>query len=296
MCINPTTYNSNNVFYCPDSIYWAIGLKPITDSIQSGATRIITTPFTPDIPLQLIDKYKVSIFPVATYDLIACLKSDLIQQVNLSTVQKIFVFGSKMPNNLVAEVYRYFPNAELISWYGTTEIGIISAGSYNIGGNNDGGSELIDGSIAKIVDDDGNRCGPNVTGELCIKKKYTFNGYINDPVASASAVDDDGFYRTGDIGYFDDSGRLFLQDRKKNVLTLFYFDSILLPIELEECLINMAGVKEVCVVGVPIADGAVLPAAVIVPKSNVKLNQHEVFEKIAGDKIQQSFHVKIDII
>lgn len=87
----------------------------------------------------------------------------------------------------------------------------------------------------------------------------------------------------GDIGYFDDNGRLFIKDRKKNVFTIFYFDGVLVPFELEECLLNMPGVNEVCVVGVKIADGAALPAALIIPKSNAHLTKSEVFEMIAGE-------------
>lgn len=258
-------------------------MKPIIDTIASGATRIITTkPFTPETPLQLIDKYKVTILPIATFDLIACLKTDLIPKVNLASVKLIHFFGSKMPNNLVAEVFRYFPNASLLSLYGMTEIGLVSVNTFNKNVEIDDGSELTSDCIAKIVDKNENCCGPNESGELCLKKKYPFRGYIDDPVANASALDNEGFYRTGDIAYFDDNGRLFLQDRIKNVLTLFYFDSILLPFELEECLIDMSGVQDVCVVGVPIASGAALPAAVVIRKPNSNLTKCEVFDKIKG--------------
>lgn len=71
---------------------------------------------------------------------------------------------------------------------------------------------------------------------------------------------------------------------QKNVLTLFYFDSILIPNEIEECLIDMPGVKEVCVVGVPIVGGATLPAAVIVRKSKSKLSKRDIFNRIAGEE------------
>lgn len=291
-------FEPNSIFYCSDAIYWTIGIKNILECLFSGATRIISTkPFTPEIPLQLIDKYRVTVLPIAAFDLIACLKTDLIRSVDLSSVREMFVYGGHMPSNLLDQLLHHFPNANIAIGYGMTEVGMISF--YDPRKTKDAAGNLADRLKIKIVDEDGNRCGPNVMGELCLKRERTFHSYYDDPVATAAAVDDEGFFLTGDIVYIDDNGRLFLKDRKKNVLTLFYFDGILLPFELEECLINLPGVKEVCVVGVPIAGGAVLPAALIVRKPSSKLSKRDVFDKIAGKRFNYailSFHKHLSLI
>lgn len=277
-----TVYDSNNVMYCPDDIYWAIGMQQLFNCIHSGATHIITTVFTPETPLQLIDTYKITILPIAAYDLIACFKTNLIRTVDLSSVRKIIVYGGHMPLDSINQVNQYMANAKILVLYGMTEIGLIS--TYNRNESKGGGGIIADGFTIKIIDEDGNRCGPNELGELCLKKERTFRGYLDDPKATASALDDEGFFKTGDIVYIDDKGRLFIKDRKKNVLTLFYFDDMVLPFELEKCLLNMSGVKEACVVGVPIAGVASLLAAVIVRDSSSNLSEQDVFDRIAGEK------------
>lgn len=254
--------------------------------------RIFTTKsYQPETPLHLIDKHKVNALPIAAFDLIACLKTDLIRTVDLSSVLHMHVYGASIPKHLWDQVLKYFPNAKITAWYGMTEIGYISAGDPREA--NDSGSEFMDGYIIKIADEHGNRCGTNTIGELCLKRERSFRCYLDDHEATASTLDHEGFFRTGDIVYIDERGRLFNKDRKKNVATLFYFDAILLPSELDECLIDMAGVKEVCVVGVAVVSSAVLPAAVIVRQADSNLSKHDVFNKIAGKKSVNDVHIDI---
>lgn len=283
-----TKFDSSSVVFCYESIFWTISVKPIIDSIFNGATRVITKKeYTPALPLKIIDKYKVNILSVATYDLVACLKVNHIQTFNLSSVTQIFIYGSKMPNNLWSQVFQYFPNAKLSSFYGMTEIGVISLQILDAQ-HIENGSYLVNGFVAKVVDRNGNRCGPNVNGELCVKRNNEFLGYIDDPKATAAAIDDEGFFRTGDIVHFDGSGLLFIDDRKKNVITLFYFDSSLLPTEIEDFLILMPDIEEVCVVGIPTTILTCLAAAVVVLKPNSKLKSRDIFNAVGGEQFYRS--------
>lgn len=164
-----------------------------------------------------------------------------------------------------------------------TEIGVVCQSSFKLQ-ENDGAGPLLNDCMAKIVDENGINCGPNENGEVCIKKRYKFLGYLDHPELSKAAVDDDGFIRTGDIGYFDTNGILYIKDRKKNcILNVFYFRGMILPIEIEEFLIAMPDIKEVCVVGVQITPGSELPAALIVRNPNSNLSQEDVFNAVAGN-------------
>lgn len=281
MFMSPDIYDPNHIVYCSDDIFWTIGTKHTLDCIYSGATRIISTAaYRPETPLRMIVEHKVTKLPIAAFDLIACLNTALIRTVNLSSVREIYVYGGHLPDNLIDRINQYFPNARVIAWYGSTELGMVA---YRFPQDADGSSgTFVNGFTIKIVDNDGKRCGPNESGELCLKKEHTFRGYLDDPKATAAALDIEGFFLTGDIASIDDRGRLSIKDRKKNVLILFYFDSVLFPLELEECLINMPGVEQVCVVGVSITGGATLPAAMVVPKANSNLRKRDVFDRIAG--------------
>lgn len=284
-------YDANSIFLCFDSVYWSIGLYAILACIKSGATRIITAkPYDPVLQLSIIQEYKVTHLWTGLFQLTACLKNELISNTNLSSVQQIRSYGSKMLPSIVNEINRYFSNATTHAWYGMTEIGVVSQCSFEFDANNSGG-QLALGCIAKIIDDNGDRCGPNTMGELCIKKEYKFLGYLDDSALTAAAIDSDGFLKTGDIGYFDENGTLFIKDRKKNtILNVFYFRGMILPSEIEEYLISLPGIKEVCVVGVPITAGSELPAAIIVRMSNSSLTQQEIFDAVAGSKYSYFFH------
>lgn len=293
MFTDPDIYNSNHIVYCSDDIYWTIGTKHTLDCLHSGAARVITTEtYTPETPLLMIEKHRVTKLPIAAFELIACLKTALIRTADLSSVREMYVYGGHLPDNLIDRINRHFPNARIIAWYGSTELGMV-AYRYPQDPNDGSGSLFIDGFTIKIVNEDGDRCGPNESGELCLKKEHTFRGYLDDPEATAAALDDEGFFQTGDIACIDDNGRLFIKDRKKNVLTLFYFDSVLLPLELEECLHNVPGVEDVCIVGIPITGGAVLPAAVVVPKPNSNLRKCHVFDTIASTIIIENEQFQI---
>lgn len=254
--------------------------------IKSGATRIITNKsYGPELQLKIMQKYAVTTLYSGIFQLIACVKNELISKTNLSNVNHIYSYGAKVPFSLVTDAKRFFPNAKLTSFYGMTELGIVSQCPWEQSGNFIAG-RIVDNCIAKIIDENGENCGPNVNGELCVKKTYKFLGYLDDAILNAAAIDSNGFMKTGDIGYFDDNGILCIKDRKKNsILNVFYFRGMILPAEIEECLNGLADVEQVCVVGVPATAGSELPAAVIVLKANSQLNQRDIYNIVAGELV-----------
>lgn len=278
----PDIIESNSIIFSDEAIYWNIAIKPIIDSIHSGVARLITTkPFSPTLQLKLIEQYKINVLYICTFSLSLCLKHEMIDKTDLSSVKTINFYGSKWPSSLGSTLKRYFPNTKCVSWYGMTEIGTVSYSCIDASGNI-GGYRLFENRQAKIVDERGNRRGPGVNGEICVKIKSEFIGYLDDAEANAAAVDDEGFFRTGDVGHFDENAILFVEDRKKNVIDVFYYDGIILPSEIENCLLAVPDIKEVCVVGVTVASGEALPAAVVVRNSNSKLTTRDVYNVVAG--------------
>lgn len=102
--------------------------------------------------------------------------------------------------------------------YGMSEASTTIAIDYpNYSGSNTVG-KLLNGYTVKMVDDFGNRCGIGVDGEICIKSKFMFTGYYDDVEATNAMFDSEGFLLTGDLGYFDENGNLFVVDRKKEII------------------------------------------------------------------------------
>lgn len=282
---NTDALGKDCVLFSCDTIYWTVGFKPIMNAIYHGGTRIITSePFTPALQLRMIEKYQVTILYNTPFIMAACVKSDSIHKFNVSSVKRIIFYGSKVPNPLIADIHQHFPNSDLYICYGLTEAGMVTTRTVDAQHHNANVNvgHLFPGCTVKIVDNCGNRCGPLVNGEICVKTEHQFLNYYDDPVATADAIDSEGFFRTGDIGHFDADANLIVQDRKKNVANVFYFENILVPLAIEEYLITLPGVVDICVVGIPLTCGECLPAAAVVRIPDSKLERNDVYNAVAG--------------
>lgn len=289
-------YEPGSISLDMHSIYWTVGILIVMESIYNGCARVISAKsMTAQHQLELIEKYKVNILNPTPGNLVHWVKYERISEMDMSSVKYISVHGGKSSLNFIPDVKRNFPNACIHEYFGISEIGLISFASlYDPNANaNAVGHRITSNNIVKIVDDDGNRCGPNTLGEIFVKKPYKFLGYLNDPVQTASAVDDEGFFRTGDIGQFDEQGYLHITDRRKNIFSVFYYRNMILPQEIEECLAKLPDIKEVCVVGIPIVSQYFLPAVVAVRMPGSELSQREVYNVVAGKLYGSCFKLSI---
>lgn len=217
----------------------------------------------------------------ASHFLVLALKCEKFYQTDLSSVHTILCGGSKLSVDTALEIKKYLKDCNILLVYGMSEVaGCISVGLItNVEDTSVG--HLLFGTKAKVIDDDGNRLGINENGQICIKTKFKCLGYYNNEEASNNAIDEEGFFKTGDIGYFDDDSRLYLVDRKKDMMK--YCSSQISPTELEQYLIKCPSIKSVCVVGIPDPIAGDLPAAVIVQNDNKTfISQDKVKQIIAG--------------
>ncbi|HEV7371703.1 acyl-CoA synthetase [Arenibaculum sp.] len=99
-----------------------------------------------------------------------------------------------------------------------------------------------------VTDDDGRRLAPRGTGEICVRGPAVFAGYHDNPEADAKAFRD-GWFRTGDIGYLDERGFLFITGRASDMY--ISGGSNVYPREIEEAILTHPAIREVAVVGVP---------------------------------------------
>ena len=101
----------------------------------------------------------------------------------------------------------------------------------------------------KLLDDDGHEVALGESGEICARGPQVMCGYWEKPDANANAFTVDGYFRTGDIGVFDASGRLKIVDRKKDMILVSGFN--VYPNEVEAVASSCAGVAESACIGVP---------------------------------------------
>lgn len=262
--------------------FWLTSTSFLIWGTLFGATRIITTETeTAELAFRLIEKYKVSfMFDVVPF-LIEMLQSKAIDQHDLTSLRNYFCVGSRPPPGMLTKLNKYFPAGQTHNSIGMTEMAGSYAASCANYGDDGAAGQLANGVEAKIIDVNGNRCGPNEKGELYLKPCYRLLGYYNNPEATEQAFDAEGFLMTGDIGYFDASNtNLYVVDRKKDIIR-YNFHQIS-PSEIEAVLMRSPEIARVCVAGVPDAVAIDLPAAAIIRKKGSSITEKEVYDMIAG--------------
>jgi fatty-acyl-CoA synthase len=171
--------------------------------------------------------------------------------------------GEKTPEARIRAFSQYFTNARYIDAYGLTE---------TCGGDTfmEPGLEIAKiGSTGRPVahveieirDEAGNRLAPGENGEICLRGPKVTPGYWKDPAKTAAAFFGDWF-RSGDVGYLDGDGFLYLTDRKKDMI--ISGGENIASSEVERVIYELPQVREVAVIGMPDARWGERPVAVIV--------------------------------
>ena len=141
-------------------------------------------------------------------------------QYDLSTIQSFAAGGAPRPPEHVRRLNDEMPAPPALG-YGLTETNAVGAGSFSTNylekPNSTGraSAPLVD---LAILDEDGKPVPQGERGEVCIRSVANFSGYWNREDATREAMTADGYFRTGDIGYLDDAGYLFIVDRKKDII------------------------------------------------------------------------------
>ncbi|XP_070504931.1 probable 4-coumarate--CoA ligase 3 [Chironomus tepperi] len=237
-----------DILFNSSQSYWASHLVFCIYGALYNIPIIITSkPFTPELWIDIVDRYKVTAVMVAPRICASILNSDKLKK--LESVRTVIVGGSVFTTKLIADFAEIIPNGRIITGYGSTEADTISiASKYEDGLVRSSGYPYYNTDV-KIVSEDGTALGPNEVGEICCKKLYPFLGYFNDSKSTAESHDSSGFLRTGDAGYFDESGRIYIIDRIKHMIKSIGSYKVT-PIEIESIINEIDGVIQSCVVGV----------------------------------------------
>jgi len=142
------------------------------------------------------------------------------------------------------------------------------------------------GSEVKVVDlSTGAALGANTDGEICVRGNKMFAGYLNNEKAYREAVDGEGWYRTGDIGHYDERENIFITDRLKEVIRIGVGNQYIniSPVEIEQYLLTHPSIAECAVVGVNNRAGTHWPRAYVVQKVGAPVvNETDIEKFVAG--------------
>ena len=210
---------------------------------------------------------------------------------DLSSWKKACSGGAVVPPSLLKAVQaRGVPMLQMFSLTESSAAGTVLPSHDALRKVGSAGIPINHGSL-KIADDDDNEVPVGEVGEILLKGPQIMAGYWNNPEASAAALRG-GWLHTGDLGYVDDEGYLYVVDRKKDMLISGGLN--VYPAELERLIANVPGVVEVAVVGVPDERWGETPL-VIVFTNGAKVEANDVLQvcrdNLADFKLPRYFHV-----
>jgi len=238
------------------------------------------TEFTGERLLKIIHDYKPAFYMAGPYHVQAMSCLD-VGDFDLSSLFCIMPNGGMITTGAVKKLHAMCPNLKLVfSFYGSTETGSVSW-TFDVTSGCLGA--LTPGNQAFIRDlGTGSRLGPGQDGEICVKTMTCMKGYLNNQEANREFFDENGFAHMGDIGYYDEDGKLYFKDRIKEVMrvTAKWFG----PSEVEEAIELIDGVLEACVWSTfdkNIADD-ILHAAVVV-KAGAKVTREMIIDYIRNN-------------
>ena len=216
-------------------------------SLDRGATVVLIQRFDPYTALESIRDRAVTVIPGAPAMWVAFSHFDEAPADSFATVRLALTGAAKMPEAAMLRLRDTF-GIELAEGYGLTEASPVVTSSAGLDWRPGSVGKALEGVEVRLVDENGDDAVHGDSGEIWVRGPNVFQGYLDQPDATARVLVD-GWLRTGDIGVTDDDGYLYLVDRVKDLIIVSGFN--VFPAEVEEAIAEHPAVREVGVVGVP---------------------------------------------
>ena len=276
------------------------GAGSVAYNIYCGMQTLLHRTFNPAHVVADMEQHPVSNIFMVPAMIMACLQLPDIEQRDFSQLKQIFYGASPISETVLRRAIEVF-QCDFIQMYGMTEttgtVVNLSAEDHRIALA--GRPELLRscgrtsvGGQAKVVDLGGNELPRGEVGEIWLKSDTNMQSYYNLPQATAANLTD-GWVHTGDAGYMDDEGYLYLKDRMKDMVVSG--GENIYPVEVENALAKHEAITDVAVIGVPDEKFGEALLAFAVLKADASLTLDEMVEfcrdKIAGYKIPRQLEI-----
>lgn len=238
--------------------FHTFGLKAgLIASLLRGATMLPVAVFDIDTVVDLVARERITMLPgpPTLYHSLLTVRD----KAKLATLRAGVTGAADIPVELVRRIHAELPFQTLMTGYGLTEAGNVTLSRP--------GDTFEDVATTAGLPCDGVELRVAGDGEILVRGYSVMQCYLDDPVATAEAIDDDGWLHTGDLGSLDASGRLRIDGRKKDMFIVGGFNAY--PAEIEGFLLEHPAVAQVAVIGVPDERLGQVGKAFVVPKTAV---------------------------
>ena len=246
-------------------------------SFAIGRKLVMMPKWNAEEAMRLIEAEKVTYFvgvPLMSFEIAT--HPDRAQY-DLSSCTAFAAGGAPRPVDHVKRIKEALPHAFPLLGYGLTETNAVGCGNLNEnylakpGSTGTASKPLVE---VGILDDAGALLAAGQVGEIALRTICNFNGYWNNTEATTAAIMPDGFFRSGDLGYLDEDGYLFIVDRKKDII--IRGGENISCIEVEEAIYAHPDVAEASVFGMADEKFGELPTGVFLLKEGRTLSEAEL--------------------
>ena len=290
------TRDSVILVFLPAGMNW--GLLNVIQALEAGCTLVMQDVFDPIAAMRLIEQHRVTYFCCAPAHLIAMLHSPELGRLDLSSLRTVVTGGASCPIEVI-RAFRDHLRGDLLELYGMLETGFQSWT------RPEDDMEAVCGTVgraiseveSRVLDEQDRECPPGAVGEINSRGPSLTIGYYNNADANVRSFTSDGWFRTGDLGTFDEQGLLRIVGRKKEMI--IRGGANIYPREIEEVLYQHPDIMDAAVIGIPDARLGERTCACVVPRAGRALDFAAVVDflrpKIATYKLPEVVEVLSDL-
>lgn len=281
------------MFHIADLLYFA------ALSFVAG-THVVIPMFTPDGTLAAIEKHKPTQVMLVPVMLQMVMQSDKLAQTDVSSVEKITYGASPITQAVLTDAFEKFPRASFTQAFGQTELSPVATvlpEEYHVlegpkaGKLRSAGRPTLISEI-RIVNEEMVEVARGDVGQIAVKGPSTMLGYWNKPEATAETIRD-GWVLTGDAGYMDEDGFIFLMDRVKDMIVSG--GENVYSAEVENAIGQHPAVASSAVIGIPSEQWGESVHALVILHPGVEVTTQALQEHchtlIAGYKCPRSIEI-----
>src|SRR5262244_2310849 len=281
-------------------LFHAAGSLAVLATVWIGGCQVILPGFDAAAALEAIAGEQATITLGVPTMIAALAEEQLARPRQVGSLRSLVHGGSPIATEVVRRAHAAFPNTELIHVYGATELAPMATALRHE-------EKLVESDLARscgqavagvdirVVDPSGHDLPPGEIGEVVVRGPNVMQGYWNKPEQTADALRH-GWYHSGDLGYMNAQGYIFLVDRAKDMI--ISGGENVYSTEVEEVLYKHPAVLEAAVFGVPDATWGEVVHAVVVPRPGHALDTSSLIafcrEHIAGYKVPKHIDLRND--
>jgi len=257
-------------------------------SFATGCTTFLLSEFEPGVVLKELEARRITNVHLVPTMIGALLAHPDAATADLSGVRLLFYAASSMPADLLRRAMATFPRCGFAHAYGSTEAGVVTVldPDAHRRAREPEGEHLLSscgkpfsGHDVRLVDDEQRKVAQGTVGEIEVRSPDLMKGYWLNDNATRSALND-SWLKTGDLGYFDSEGFLYIIDRKNDMVVTG--GENVFPTEVEGHLYRDPDVLEAAVFGIPDPQWVERVVAAVVLKPGVRVTGEELIGRLRG--------------